>query len=214
MIAIERVSALRLARRLEVLTIAWVGAEAFLGLLSAWRAHSVSLAAFGFGSLIELASASAVLWRLTQERDAAQRARAEQRSLRIAALCLMLLAGYVAFESLRELISGSSAALSLVGISITASAVLLMPLLARAKQNVGMRLNSGAMIADSRQALFCALQALIVLLGLLVSRWWHVQRADSIAALLLVPLIVREGVRALRGESCGCSSDHCSSGAG
>jgi len=214
LIAIERASALRLARRLELLTIAWVGAEAVLGLFSAWRAHSVSLAAFGFDSLIELASASAVLWRLTQERDGAQRERAEQRSLRFAAICLLLLAVYVVVEALRELIAGASASLSMLGIAVTASAVVLMPVLARAKQNVGIRLNSGAMISDSRQALFCALQATIVLLGLLGNRWWHVQHADSIAALLLVPLIVREGVRAWRGESCGCASSQCSSGPG
>ncbi len=214
LIAIERSSALRLARRLAILTMVWVGAEAVLGLLSAWRAHSVSLAAFGFDSLIELASAAAVLWRLTQERDAVRRARAEQRSLRFAAVCLLLLALYVAVEALRELITGPSASYSLLGIAVTASAVLLMPALARAKRNVGIRLNSGTMIADSRQAAFCAMQAAIVLLGLLANRWWHLPRADSIAALLLVPLIVREGVRALRGESCGCSGDQCSSSAG
>ena len=209
LVALERSNALRSARRLEVLTIAWVGAEAALGLVSAWRAHSVSLAAFGFDSLVELASASAVLWRLNQQRDAAQSARAEQRSLRFAAVCLLLLAAYVAVEAVREWIVGASTSMSMLGIIVTASAVVLMPMLAHAKQNVGIRLNSGALVADSRQALFCALQAAIVLLGLLVSRFAHVQHADSIAALLLVPLIVREGVRALRGESCGCSSSQC-----
>jgi divalent metal cation (Fe/Co/Zn/Cd) transporter len=209
LVALERSNALRSARRLEVLTIAWVGAEAALGLFSAWRAHSVSLAAFGFDSLVELASASAVLWRLNEQRDLAQSARAEQRSLRFAAICLLLLAAYVTAEAVREWVAGGSASVSMLGIVVTASAVVLMPALAHAKQSVGMRLNSGALVADSRQALFCALQAAIVLLGLLVSRWLHVKHADSVAALLLVPLIVREGVRALRGESCGCSSSQC-----
>jgi divalent metal cation (Fe/Co/Zn/Cd) transporter len=208
-IAFERTSALRTARRLELLTIAWVGAEAGLGLLSAWRAHSISLAAFGFDSLIELASAAAVLWRLNQERDRAQSDRAELRSLRFSAICLLLLAFYVGLEATRALLTGSAASLSVLGIAVTASAVVLMPALARAKRSVGLRLNSGAMVADSRQALFCAMQAAIVLLGLLLNRWWHLPRADSIAAMLLVPLIVREGVRALRGQSCGCSSGHC-----
>lgn len=209
LLTLERASALRLARRLQTMTIVWVGVESAIGLFSAWRASSVSLAAFGFDSLVELASAAAVLWRLTQDHDALQRARAEQRSLRIAAGCLLMLGVYVAVEAIRGLIGGTDASFSLPGLAITASAVVLMPVLARAKGNAGMRLESGAMIADSRQALFCAIQAAIVLLGLLVNRWWHVPRADSVAALLLAPLIVREGIRALRGESCGCSSGTC-----
>lgn len=209
LIEIERTSALRLGRRLQWLTIAWVGAEAALGLVSAWRAHSISLAAFGFDSLIELASGAAVLWRLTQERDALQRARAEQRSLRLVAICLLALALYVAVGAVRGLLLGQGASLSLLGIGVSATAALLMPLLARAKQNVGIRLNSAAMIADSRQAVFCSIQASVVLLGLLVNRWWHLPQADSFAALLLAPLIVREGLRAWQGKGCGCASGQC-----
>jgi divalent metal cation (Fe/Co/Zn/Cd) transporter len=86
-----------------------------------------------------------------------------------------------------------------------------MPLLARSKRRVAALLDSDAMLADSRQADFCALQALIVLLGLVVTRWWNVTWADSAAALLLVPLIAREGIRALQGKSCGCTSNTCPS---
>ena len=201
----DRASTLRLGRRLELLTIAWAGTEAALGLLGAWRGRSISLAAFGFDSVIEVASAGALLWRLRMD-DPRQRVRAERMSLRFAAVCLLLLATYVAVEAVLELRIGASAAFNLLGIVVTASAVVLMPLLGRAKRVVGRRLNSTAVIIDSRQADFCALQALIVLLGLLVAHWWHVPAADGVAALLLAPLIVREAVRALQGESCGCSA--------
>ena len=213
MLEIERASAIRLARRLGLLTMVWVGAEALLGLISGWQAHSISLAAFGFGSLIELASAAAVLWRLQRERDARQREHAEQLSLRITAICLLVLALYVVMEAIRDILTGATASLSLLGLVVTASAVVLMPLLGRAKRNAAIRLDSGALLADARQADFCALQALIVLLGMLANHWWHVPQADSVAALLLTPLIVREGVRALRGKSCGCTSSQCSAGA-
>ena len=204
----ERAGALRLARRLELLTIAWAGMEAALGLLSAWRGRSISLAAFGFDSLIEVASATALLWRLRMEHDVKRRAAAERISLRIAAICLLLLAAYVAIQAAWQLSREANGSIGTLGIVVTASAVVLMPLLGRAKCRVGIRLNSNAMLADSRQADFCALQALIVLLGLLAAHWWHVRAADSIAALLIVPLIVREGMRALQGKSC-CASGTC-----
>jgi divalent metal cation (Fe/Co/Zn/Cd) transporter len=86
-----------------------------------------------------------------------------------------------------------------------------MPLLARSKRRVAALLDSDAMLADSRQADFCALQALIVLLGLAATRWWNITWADSAAALLLVPLIAREGIRALQGKSCGCTGGTCPS---
>ena len=200
----RRVSLTRLARRLELLTIVWAAAEAFLGLWSAWRGHSLSLAAFGFDSLIEMISAAALFWRFQQTNDPHRQEAAERVSLRIAASCLLLLAVYVAVDAIRHLGSRSASVPTLLGIVVTTSALLLMPLLGRAKRRVALRLNSAAMAADARQADFCALQALIVLLGLLVERWWHISGTDSIAALLLVPLIVREGVRAIQGKSCGC----------
>lgn len=201
----QRSEALLRARRLTMLTLVWVGAEALLGLVSAWRACSVSLAAFGLDSLIELASAAVVLWRVGREANPQQRAHAEKVSLRVAAVCLLLLAVYVAAAAVHGLLAGTAATLSRMGLFVTASAVVLMPLLGRAKRRVGMQLGSSAMVADARQADFCAMQALVVLLGLLANHWWHLPQADSIASLLLVPLIVREGVRALQNKGCGCS---------
>lgn len=198
----EKTDALRSAHRLELLTIVWAAAEAVLGLLSARMAHSLSLEAFGLDSLIEVVSAGVLLWRLHLENDPHRREAAERLSLRIAALCLLLLAAYVLVDALLHLYSGANESPNLLGILVTASAVLLMPLLGRAKRRVAVRINSPALATDARQADFCALQALIVLLGLLAAHWWHIARADSIAALLLVPLIVREGVRALQGKSC------------
>lgn len=205
----SRAGALQLAQRLELLTIAWAGTEATLGLWSAWFGHSLSLAAFGFDSLIEMVSAAALVWRLRMENDPRRREAAERVSLRIAAVCLLLLAAYVTVEAVRKLVHHGVEHPTMLGIAITASAVLFMPLLGRAKRRVAMRLNSAAMATDARQADFCALQSLLVLLSLLAAHWWHIPGTDSIAALLLVPLIVREGVRALQGKSCCGSGASC-----
>lgn len=197
-------------RRLEIATIVWAALETALGLWSAWQAHALSLAAFGFGSLIEFGSAAALLWRLQHEHDPVRRERAEQRSLRIAAIGLLLLAACTLGEAVQHLFSGAEAEPSGLGLFITASAVVLMPLLARGKRRVAARLDSDAMLTDSRQADVCALQALIVLLGIAALRRLQIRNADAIASLLLVPLIVREGIRGLQGQSCGCASNQCS----
>ncbi len=206
---IDRTSLIERGRSLEQITIAWAAAEAALGLWSAWQAHALSLAAFGLDSLIELISACALLWRLQHRADPAQQARAERISLRIAAVCLLMLAIYVTLGAMIALRSGASTSPNLLGIVVTMSAVLVMPVLARAKRRTAALLDSDALFADSRQADFCALQALIVLLGLAASRWLHIAIADEIAALVLVPLLVREGVRAFQGKSCGCTSSTC-----
>lgn len=206
---INRPMLLERGQRLEQITIVWTAAEAALGLWSAWQAHALSLAAFGFDSLIELVSACALLWRLRHRTDPAQGARAERYSLRIAAGCLLLLAAYVIVAALIALRSHAFTTPNLLGIAVTASAVVVMPWLARAKRRTAALLDSDALFADSRQADFCALQALIVLVGLAATRWLHIAFADEIAALVLVPFLVREGVRALQGKSCGCTSGTC-----
>jgi divalent metal cation (Fe/Co/Zn/Cd) transporter len=97
---------------------------------------------------------------------------------------------------------------SLPGILIAVAAVIVMPLLARAKRRIAGRLGSRALAADSRQADFCAYLSAILLLGLalrsILGWWW----ADPIAALVMVPIIAREGVQGLRGRGC----DDCACG--
>ena len=91
---------------------------------------------------------------------------------------------------------------TIFGIGVAIAALIAMPLLARAKRQVARQLNSGAMHADSRQSDFCAYLSAILLAGLLLNvllGWWW---ADPVAALVMVPLIAREGVEGLRGERC------------
>jgi divalent metal cation (Fe/Co/Zn/Cd) transporter len=95
--------------------------------------------------------------------------------------------------------------------------LIVMPLLARAKRSVAKTLNSNALHADSRQTDLCAYLSAILLGGLLLNAtlgWWW---ADPAAGLIMVPIIAREGVQAMRGEACGCEDvvgdeSHCSDG--
>ena len=188
-------------RRLEYLTIAWNGLEAVVALVAGVLAGSVALVGFGLDSVIEMASAAILLWRFAAETDA-NRERVERRAHRLAGICLLLLAVYVTIESARALWLRGVPEHSVPGIAITIAAMLVMPLLGRAKRAVARELSSGALHSDSRQADFCAYLSAIVLAGLLLNwllGWWW---ADAVAALGMVPIIAREGVEGMRGHSC------------
>jgi divalent metal cation (Fe/Co/Zn/Cd) transporter len=189
-------------RRLEYLTIAWNGFEAVVALVSGLMAGSIALVGFGLDSVIETISAGVLLWRLRADLDIRARERAERTARRLVGVCFLLLAAYVGIESLRALWIKAQPERSLPGILIAVAAVIVMPLLGRAKRRVAAELGSRALHADSRQADFCTYLSAILLVGLLLHAllgWWW---ADPAAALVMVPIIAREGVQDLRGEIC------------
>lgn len=172
-------------------------------------AGSVALVGFGVDSVIEVAAALAALWRLRAERftDVARRQRAEQVTLRIVGVSFLALAAYIAVDAGLALWRREVPHASRVGLVLTAASVVVMPVLARAKRGVAAALSSGALAAEATQTQLCAYLSAIVLGGLALNAlfgWWW---ADPIAALVMVPIIAKEGVEGLRGEdACG---DHC-----
>jgi divalent metal cation (Fe/Co/Zn/Cd) transporter len=196
-------------RRLEYLTIAWNGFEAAVALIAGLIAGSVALVGFGLDSVIETMSAGILLWRLRVDSKPEQRERSDQLARRLVGACFLLLAAYVTLESIRALWVHERAERSLAGILIAVAAVIVMPLLGRAKRRVAAELGSRSLHADSRQADFCAYLSAILLVGLLLNTlfgWWW---ADPVAALVMVPIIAREGVQGLRGEPCDdCGGAH------
>jgi divalent metal cation (Fe/Co/Zn/Cd) transporter len=190
---------IRHGRRLEFLTIGWNLLEAVVSVGVGIAAGSASLVGFGIDSLIEWASAFALLWRL---KDGDKGEEKEKFALKLVGVSFLLLAAYVAFDALKSLIYREAPEVSYVGIIIAALSLIVMPLLAQAKRRVAAGINSRAMQADSRQTDICAYLSAILLVGLglnaLFCWWW----ADSVAALVMTPLIVREGLEALRGETC------------
>ena len=176
--------------------------EATASLLAAWFARSPALVAFGGDSLIELLSASVVLWRFTS-RSAEERA--EQKAARIAGVLLCVLTTYVVVISALTLLGYQEAKPSPFGICVLIAAAVIMPLLAREKRKLSAATGSAALRADAAESSLCGYLALIALAGLLVNYLWNVGRADSIAALALVPFILYEAGEALRGKPCVCA---------
>ena len=204
----ERASLARRGRRLEYFTIAWNSLEGLIAILSGLIAGSIALVGFGFDSLIEVTSGATLLWRLSVEVNEEKRERIEAVALRIVGLCFIALAIYVSYESITSLLRRDAPERSVPGIVLAIVSLVVMPLLARAKRRVSRGINSGAMFADARQTDFCVYLSAILLGGLLLNAllgWWW---ADPVAALVMVPLIIKEGVEALQGKTC-CDEGGC-----
>lgn len=203
----ERDELVRQGKRLEYLTICWNFLEGIISVAAGLFAGSIALVGFGFDSMIEVLSGGALLWRLHLDMPE-KRERAEARALKIVGVCFVLLALYISFDAVKSLITREPPHESLVGIGLAVVSLIVMPILARSKRKVATKINSRAMQADSRQTDLCAYLSAILLGGLLLNAifgWWW---SDPVAAIIMVPIITKEGVEALRGETC-CEVDEC-----
>lgn len=185
----------RRALWLAYLTIAWNVVEAVVAIAAGMEAGSLALVGFGLDSTIETFSAVVVVWRL---RDASEER--ETRALRLIAVSFFLLAAYVAVRAVLDLVGASEPGTSLPGIVITSLSLVVMPLLARAKERVGERMGSRVVLADAVETWLCTWLSAAVLGGLVLNAalgWWW---ADPVAALYIAYVAVREGREAWEGD--------------
>ena len=198
-------SALRVTRnrirRVQFFTIGWMLVEVVISLFSAWRARSPALLASGGDSIVELASAVVVLWRFRSGSGCETK---EGRAARIAGALLFVLAACVAIVSAMSLLGYGEPKPSVAGIVILLLAVEVMPLLARAKRKLSTVTGSAALRADAAESAVCVYLAVVASLGVGVNTLWHIPWADPVAALAIVPFIIREGREAMCGKPCGC----------
>jgi divalent metal cation (Fe/Co/Zn/Cd) transporter len=201
-IALDRQAVARRGKQLEYFTIAWNTLEGLVAVVAGAVAGSISLVGFGIDSFIEVTSGGVLLWRMSVDADVRKRERNEKLSLRIVGVCFLTLAAYVGYESISGLVSRKSPEHSVPGIVLACVSLVVMPLLSRAKKRVGNELGSAAMHADAKQTDFCVYLSAILLLGLVLNAalgWWW---ADPVSALIMVPLIAKEGVEAMNGDTC------------
>jgi len=185
--------------RIQWFTIAWMTIEAGISLFAAIRANSIALAAFGADSAIELFSAATVLWSFRSARQ-----QAEALATKIAAWLLIAIAVYIATSSLYALILHRRAETTYLGIAVLVAAAIIMPWLGKRKRRLATATGSSALRADATQSSVCAYLAWIALAGLLLNAFAHVFWADPLAALCLLPFILKEAKEAFEGRSCEC----------
>lgn len=193
---------IRRGKLLEYFTVTYNSLEGVIAIAAGLFAGSIALVGFGFDSAIEVISGAALLWRLYGDADESRRERTEERALRIVGVSFFILAAYVTYDAVTSLVRREAPDESIVGIVLAAVSVVVMPLLVRAKRRVARSIGSAALAADAAQTQICTYLSAILLAGLALNAavgWWW---ADPIAALVMVPIIIKEGWEAIRGEHC------------
>src|SRR5213592_1965637 len=213
----QRSDDVRLALLLTYITLGWMTIEGAASLLLGWASKSLLLEAFGFDSIIELFSASVLLWRLRIEAsghaDEERVEAVEHRASRLVGYTLYFLVAYVVFNSAYGLFIAhrvTDTHESAWGILIGLVAKVGMPILAGYKIKVAARLNSRALRADAIESITCGYLSIVLMIGLaatwLLGWWW----LDSVAALALIPFLIKEARAAIAGDEC-CSRPESSS---
>lgn len=196
----------RIALTLVVATMAYNTLEAAIALWSGIAARSVVLVGFGLDSVIECAAAGVLVWRLRLEWrgvDGHVREHAERRVHRFVGATFFALAAYVVGQAAWILLGGDAPAESLVGIALAVASLVVMPLVAWGKLRAAREIGSSALRAEARETLACSYLSFALLLGLganaLFGWWW----ADPVAALAMVPWLIREGREGFEADGCG-----------
>lgn len=185
--------------RIQGLTLTWMSVEVAVSLWAAWKARSPALLGFGGDSAVELLSAAVVL---RQFHSSSREPHTEERAAKITGGLLFVLAGFVVLVAVLTLLGHIEARPSPFGIALLVLAAVVMPWLAKQKRKLSAATGSAALRADAAESSVCGYLARIALAGLAVNAIWGLRWADPVAALGLLPLIVREGWEAIKGEAC------------
>lgn len=190
-----------LSRRIQLFvaaTITYNVLEAVIAITEGVRVSSTALIGFGLDSVIEVSSAAAVAWQFAGK-DPESR---EKVTLRIIACSFFGLALYVTIDAVRSLLGIGEARHSAIGIALAAVSLAVMPVLSWAQRRTGRELGSLSAVADSKQTLLCTYLSAVLLVGLLLNSLFGWSWADSIAAMVIAGIAVKEGINARNGDTC------------
>lgn len=191
----------RRARALSWASLAWMTVEGVVGLIAGLNASALSVIVWAASSFVEGLASMIVIWRFTGARTMSEHS--ERTAQRLVAGSFLLLIPFFVYEAIRRLIDGSDTTSSALGIAVTASAIVLMPALGRAKLRLGQRLGSGATAGEGIQNLMCALQATAALIAV-IGASAGMSVIDPIAALVVAAIAARESIELWRGEGDDC----------
>ena len=193
----------RLSRRAQLLagtSAIYNVIEGVIAITAGAAAGSVALVGFGLDSLVEMSSGLVILWQFRHRLPESR----ERQALRLIAISFFALAAYVTVESVRTLSTAERVQPSGVGIVLAAVSLVIMPCLSWAQRRTGRALDSGSVVADSKQTLLCSYLSAILLAGLVLNASLGWSWVDPLVGLVIAVLAVREGLEAWRGETCGC----------
>nr|WP_201468910.1 cation transporter [Microbacterium hydrocarbonoxydans] len=196
MTAARRSTLHRRVRFIVGFTISYNVIEAIVAIWAGTLASSAALIGFGLDSVVEVLSAAAIAWQFTRKDPE----RWEKVTVRAIGLAFFALAAYVTVDAVMSLICQEGPEHSPLGLGITALSLIVMPLLAWFEVRTGRELESKSVMADAKQLILCIYLSGAVFIGLILNTlfgWWW---ADSVAALVVAVLAIREGIEAWRGD--------------
>jgi divalent metal cation (Fe/Co/Zn/Cd) transporter len=194
-------TAAKRARQLSWASLMWMTVEGIVGLLAGFEAHSLSLLVWAASSFVEGLASMTIIWRFTGSRMHSETS--ERTAQKWVAGSFLLLVPYFLYESIERLLNGSDVDASTLGIAVTASAIVLMPLLGWAKLRLARRLDSNATAGEGVQNLLCAAQAAAALVAL-IAAGAGVAVLDPIAAVVISGIAIKECTELWRGEQADC----------
>ena len=195
--------------RLEQFTITYNVIEGVIAVTAGFIASFVSLIGFGFDSGIEVFAAVLVLSRLRAQFYSGEfNEGKERKALKLIGITFFLLATYVTFSSIRNLLADTVSEVSVIGIALTCLSVLIMPYLAHLKMSTGRKLGSRLLMADAKETQLCAWLSVSTLAGLVAFYFFSWNWVDSMASLVIAVFAIIEGREAWAGElacdDCDC----------
>ena len=194
-------TAARRARALSWASLAWMTVEGVVGLIAGLDASALSIIVWAASSFVEGLASIIVIWRFKGPRDLSEHS--EHTAQRLVAGSFFLLVPFFAYEAIRRLIVASDTTSSTLGVAVTASAIVLMPLLGSTKVRLAHRLGSAATAGEGIQNLMCAAQAAAALTAL-VGASAGLTVIDPIAALVIAAIAATESIKLWRGDPNGC----------
>ncbi len=207
---VSRAALVRSGVRIEVFTVIWMVIEAVVSIGAGIIAGSALLTAFGIDSVIELVSGAILLWRLLEEAregDTERAEWAEHQAVWVVAISLALLCLYVLTTSIYGLVTRSKPEGSIIGITISIAAVIVMPWLALVKRRLAKRIDSAALRGDAANSLTCGYMAATVLAGLALNALFHWWWAEDMAAFVFLFWLVQESREAFEEARSGKEDD-------
>lgn len=183
------------ALSLEYFTVGYNVIEALLSIFFGASAGSIALVGFGLDSIVESLSGLILIWRLQKHNIYSENEEmaSEKKAIKLVAVTFFILAAYVLYESVKKLIFIEIPETSLAGIVIAVFSIVIMPVLSFKKRNLGIKINSKALVADSKETLVCAFLSVSLLLGLTMNYLFGFWQADPLVGLIVVVFLIREG---------------------
>ncbi|MCK5237148.1 MAG: cation transporter [Deltaproteobacteria bacterium] len=191
---------------LEYVTVGYNILEGLISIIAGVLSGSIALIGFGFDSAIESASGAVLIWRLRVHGKISpdKEERIEKKAVKLVGYSFFVLGFYVLFVSVKKLYYFEIPEPSLTGIVIAILSIIIMPVLARMKFNLGKKAGLRSLVADSKQTYLCALLSVALLIGLSLNYFFSLWWADPVAALVIVVLIFKEGYYTLKEEELCC----------